>query len=426
MESDNELLQKVLSHNIRVKSVKLEGLCKVKDDIVIPHVKPLLKPTNLYSLLGQINKTLGDLEGLDAFEAIDIKIDHLGKGDDINNVGLRIAVNEASRRKFGINLSSDQELNDGNFVLSAQLKNMFGRLESLKLDYTKGTKISDACTLSFNKPLLSKRKSNVSFISSKENAVNRTGGFMTSNCKSHILYQLNLLGGRNEFEVGALLQQIHGTNVPVKVREEFGHHLKCGVRHKYHRDTRDDNLVPTSGYRTFLETELAGFMGDVNHLKVNFESQVNFPLLVGYTGTLTLRGGAIKEMAGNPRTWITDKFFCGGPGSVRGFFADGIGRPLGGTAHWGAGLSLTRKLPFSPYIWGLGQFMRIHHFVNAGNLSVDRSELFKDPRLSVGSGVIIKVGGHLKMEINYAVPLRHSPGDVLNHGLQFGIGVEFM
>lgn len=426
MESDNELLKKILSHAIRVKSIKLDGLRKVKDDIVLPHVKPLLKPRNLYALLGQINQTLGDLEGLDAFEAIDIKIDHLGKTGDLNTVGVRIAVNEASRRKFGVNLSSDQELNDGNFVLSAQLKNIFGRLESLKFDYTKGTKISDACSLSFNKPLFSKRKSNISFNASKENSVNRTGGFMTSNYKSYILYQLSLLGGRNDFEVGALLQQIHGTTVPVKVREEFGHHVKCGIRHKYVRDTRDDAIVPTSGYRNILETELAGFMGDVNHLKVNFESQVNFPVILGYTGSVSVRGGTIKELGDNKRTWITDKFFCGGPGSVRGFFADGIGRPLGGTAHWGAGISLTRKLPFSPYIWGLGKFMRVHHFANAGNLSVGGSELFKDPRVSVGSGIIIKVGGQLKMEINYAVPLRYARGDVLNHGLQFGIGVDFM
>ena len=197
---------------------------------------------------------------------------------------------------------------------------------------------------------------------------------------------------------------------------------------RYTHDTRDHPVIPTRGARLHLETELAGFMGDVNHLKCTLESQLHVPLVLGYTGTVALRGGAVTTLAeqGNTHTWVTDKFYCGGPGSVRGFFADGIGRPMGGLMHWGAGLSLPRKLPFSPHIWGLGQFMRLHHFVNAGSLGNCREDLAREPRVSVGSGVIINVANTMRMEINYALPLRHSPNDVLNHGLQFGIGVNFM
>ena len=40
--------------------------------------------------------------------------------------------------------------------------------------------------------------------------------------------------GNNEFEVGGLWQQIHGgTNVNMKIREEFGHHLKCALKHRF-------------------------------------------------------------------------------------------------------------------------------------------------------------------------------------------------
>ena len=392
---------------------------------MVPHLKPLLKAKNLYTLLGLVGKTHDDLEVLDAFEKIDINIEHLGKRSDVNEVMLRVAVSEARRNTFGMNVSGDRGLNDGSLNIYGKVRNLFGRLESVRINYVKGTKISDGCSMIFNKPILSQKNSNFKVVASKENMLNRTANYMTSDVKTNMVYQVGMLGGKNEFEAEALWQQIHGGNVSMKIREEFGHHLKCAVRHKYTRDTRDDLLVPTTGSKHSIETELAGFMGDVNHVKVNVDSQINTKLFLGYSGALSFRAGLIHELSENRRTWITDKYFCGGPGSVRGFFEDGIGRPLGGTMHWGAGVSLSRKLPFSPHIWGLGKFMRINHFVNAGNLGNDRKDLFVDPRVSVGSGVIMKIA-NFRMEINYAVPIRYQASDVVNHGLQFGIGINFM
>ena len=422
---ENETLLRILKHNIRVKSVQIDGLRRVKEDIIVPHLKPLLKAKNLITLLGLVGTTHDKLEVLDAFDKIDINIEHLGKRSDVNEVSLRVAVSEASRNAMGMNVSSDRGLNDGNFNMFWKARNLFGRLESLRVNYVKGTKISDGCSVIFNKPIFSKRSSNFKVAVSKENTMNRTASYMTSDVKSNMIYQLHMLGGKNELEAEGLWQQIHGGNVSMKIREEFGHHLKCAVRHKYVRDTRDDQLVATTGSRHSVETELAGFMGDVNHVKVNMESQFNAKLFLGYSASLSFRAGLIHKLSENRRTWITDKYFCGGPGSVRGFYEDGIGRPLGGTMHWGTGLSLTRKLPFSPHIWGLGKFMRIHHFVNAGNLGDDKNDLIVDPRVSLGSGVIMKIA-NFRMEINYAVPIRYQSSDIVNHGLQFGIGINFM
>ena len=423
---DKKVVLKIFKHKIRVKSVKIDGLRRVKEDVIVPHLKPMLKANNLTALVDMINTTNENLDTLDAFDKIDFSIDHLGRNsDNVNEVSLRISVCEARRHKLGMNVSSDKGLNDGNFNMFYTARNLFGRLESLRVNYVRGTKISDGCSVIFDKPYFSKNKSLFKMGVSKENMLNRTANYMTSDVKSSAVYQMDLLGGKSELTAEALWQQIHGGNVAMKIREEFGHHLKCALRHKYVRDTRDDTLVATTGSRHSIETELAGFMGDVNHLKVDLESQFNAKLLLGYSGALWLRAGLIHELSENRRTWITDKFFCGGPGSVRGFYEDGVGRPLGGTMHWGAGLSLSRNLPFSPHIWGLGKFMKIHHFVNAGNLGNNKNDLMVDPRLSVGTGIIMKIV-NVRMEINYAVPLRYKPSDVVNHGLQFGIGINFM
>ena len=326
-----------------------------------------------------------------------------------------------------MNVSSDARGNDGSFNVEASKHNLFGRLESATLSYTKGTRIADGLSLLLHKPIIGARgkTSDVMLEVGKQNAASRTGGFNTSDLQTNLKYKMRLLGGLATTEVGALWQQILGDGpVSVKVREEYGHHVKCGVRCSYERDGRDDNILPTRGDYTRISTEAAGFLGDAHHLKVDCQVQrVRRLPILGYTGSLTLRAGLLHSKS---KSWITDRFFVGGPGSVRGFYEDGISRPVGGTCHWGAGLSLYRGLPFSPYIWGLGPHIRLHHFVNAGNLVGSAGEVFEKCRVSVGSGVIVKVGSVMKMEVNYAVPVRFQPGDAVNHGLQFGIGVNFM
>ena len=322
---------------------------------------------------------------------------------------------------------------DGSCNGYTTIRNIFGRLESLTFRYSKGSSKLSGCDLTFTKPFLPQTNSHVqASISTSEN-FSRTAGFFTSDFLSEVNYQVGGFGGLNKFKIGALWQQIYGgdKSIPVKLREEYGHHTKFSAQHTYIRDTRDDILTPTRGSRLSLSTELAGFLGDSNHVKFDADVSKTTGLPLGLSSTLTLRAGIIRPLVEGARVSITDKFYCGGPGSVRGFFSDGIGpkaetKPLGGLFHWGLGLSVHRQLPFQPYIWGLGKYMRLHSFVNTGSLESDPALLFKNPRLSVGTGLIIKVADRFKMEVNYAVPLRHQPSDIVNQGLQFGIGLNFL
>ena len=46
-------------------------------------------------------------------------------------------------------------------------------------------------------------------------------------------------------------------------------------------------------------------------------------------------------------------------------------------------------------------------------------------RASCGLGLVLRLGEVGRAELNYCVPLKCKVGDRVQHGLQFGIGVEF-
>lgn len=46
--------------------------------------------------------------------------------------------------------------------------------------------------------------------------------------------------------------------------------------------------------------------------------------------------------------------------------------------------------------------------------------------MSVGAGVVVRLGRGARLELNYAVPLRAQPHDVHAPGIQFGVGANFL
>ena len=46
-------------------------------------------------------------------------------------------------------------------------------------------------------------------------------------------------------------------------------------------------------------------------------------------------------------------------------------------------------------------------------------------RASCGIGLVLRLGNFGRAELNYCVPLKCKNGDRVQHGLQFGIGVDF-
>lgn len=110
------------------------------------------------------------------------------------------------------------------------------------------------------------------------------------------------------------------------VRRDAGHHLKSALKYTLTQDSRNDMLLPTSGHFLKMHSEVAGLGGDAKHIKYDFDLQKIFGLGSfdsGCTLGVSVRQGAVVAMQGK-RTILPDRFFLGGPLSVRGFQFQGL------------------------------------------------------------------------------------------------------
>jgi outer membrane protein insertion porin family len=157
------------------------------------------------------------------------------------------------------------------------------------------------------------------------------------------------------------------------VREQAGHSLKSAIRHIINFDNRDSPIFPNRGTLFRMTNEFAGIGGDVGFRKHEMQYQVNVPVFSDVVLQASLHGGLLKRFNGEKPINICDRFFLGGPHSVRGFEHRGIGphsdnQSLGAQAYWAGGLHLFTPLPFRPGRGGIVDDLRTHFFVNAGNI----------------------------------------------------------
>ena len=198
----------------------------------------------------------------------------------------------------------------------------------------------------------------------------------------------------------------------------------------------NDKFNPTSGFDWHTVLELAGPPGDVGFFKCHAGSAAHMPLGGGLSVHASLSGGYIHPLSfgglcGGPG--ISDRFYLGGPMSLRGFAPGGIGPraktgvasgdALGGNLYWKGGVYAS--IPIEP-LQAYGN-IRLFGFANAGTLMASTTaleSLVKSTRVSAGGGISGAVPGMGRVELTYGIPLRYGPRDV-QKSLQFGFGFTF-
>jgi outer membrane protein insertion porin family len=202
-------------------------------------------------------------------------------------------------------------------------------------------------------------------------------------------------------------------------------------------------VIPSRGGYFKLLQEYAGLGGNVGFHKHELEMQYNtpFPMLKDIVFQAAFKAGIMKPShVRDSVTCITDRFFLGGPLSLRGYEMYGVGphsesNALGANTFWNAGLHVYTPLPFRPGKGGFGDYFRTHCFLNAGNIGnfnfsddhvKNMNVLLNKLRYSAGLGIVLSIGHIARFELNYCVPWGLQRGDKGKHGLQFGIGVNFV
>nr|CAH0099235.1 unnamed protein product [Daphnia galeata] len=405
--------------NIKLKKSLWMDLEEQKMILSSKTVKELFDAGDFQQVVLKSQEVRSKLEKLGCFKNVGVFID-TSRGEDASSNGLEITftVKELKRVLGGITTLVGN--NEGSLVIKSNLPNTFGRGENLQVEYTYGTKQSKGFNGMFIKPLHNKANTILTSSFYQKNSEWVTSGYHL--CEQGISLDAN-------FDSVPLVR--HNIQWEGVWRE-----LSCQSR-----TTTFPVREQAVGVLFFqMVQELAGIGGDVGFIKHELNYQLNVPVTNDVVIQGSFQGGFMKRLNDEKLIYICDRFFLGGPHTIRGFQQRGIGpqsdnQALGAQGYWAAGLHLFTPLPFKPGQGGLGDILRTHFFVNAGNIdNFDFSDNLKESariltdryRLSYGMGLMLRLGTTARIELNYCVPLRSQRGDRTNHGVQVAVGVQFL
>jgi outer membrane protein insertion porin family len=214
-------------------------------------------------------------------------------------------------------------------------------------------------------------------------------------------------------------------NISPELRLEEGSRLVSKIGGSIAWDTRNNSLLPSSGQRTELMSELAGgpLGGETDFYKFELRSARYFPgFFEGHVLELAARSGVVESYDDSTRVPIFDRYFLGGLYSLRGYRyrqvgpRDSFGEPIGGKTY------VFGKVEYSlPLI----ERLRFALFYDIGNVYEDAfsfdargREPFSD-NWGLGLRINLPIG---PLRLDYGFPINHDPNASGSGRFQFGVG----
>lgn len=432
----------------RIANIRVKGLQRTKDEYVQKQFGNIFSSTtNFEELLNETNELKKRLVSLGCFKRVEVLID-ASKSGEKDSFEILLDVEEHSKISGGIHTSIGN--NEGSLNTAISFPNLFGGGERLSTEYAQGTNNHIDYRLSYNSPISMNPKNQFAtsvYRSSNDYSwskykQNDTGIIVDTMFPfRHLLFSKFDLKGSHSFTYEASWRQlVSSLDAAFQVREQSGHSLKSSLKYTNIIDRRDNKVLPNEGGFLKTSVEVAGLGGDVRFLKADSDYQYSRTFFNYFTTQFSFSNGFITPLKSGERISILDKYFLGGPLSLRGFTNRGAGPhvddcSLGNNAYWLFAAHLYTPLPFLHNHKSLSSWFRTHSFVNIGNLlSIEQlinerenrvKQLTNNCRLSVGTGLVIAFGNIARVELNYVWPIWKIQSDKAINGLQFGIGVNF-
>ncbi|KAL3841678.1 hypothetical protein ACJMK2_019790 [Sinanodonta woodiana] len=425
---------------VKVEKVVIDGLAKTKDDLVVQLIQPVFGAHNFEELIFTSLEVKSTLDRLGIFKRVQMTIDT--SDESFGNDGYKILYEVEEKRTFSGSVNTLIGNNEGSLLFAFKFPNLFGRAERLSMEHTYGTNNTRGFGVELEKPVGGDPDTRLGgSVYQTQGEYPWSGYKETDRGVSLDLSFPTRLGAHGVKWAGEWRElKSLSRSTSFAVREQAGHSLKSSLKHTFVRDRRDDAILPTTG--TFIKTsqEFAGLGGTAEFVKGDIELQANKSLFLDTVVQMSLAGGFMKSTDPQKEIKINDKFFLGGPLTLRGFNKHGVGphsngNALGADTFWLGALHLYTPLPFRPGKGGFGDLFKSHFFVNVGNcINYDYNRDVRDNarllgenvRLAYGLGVVLRLGGVARLELNYVIPKWLQSCDSANPGLQFGIGLTFL
>lgn len=180
------------------------------------------------------------------------------------------------------------------------------------------------------------------------------------------------------------------------------------------RDNRDSLLFTRSGNRTSIDTEFAGLGGDIDYFKVDFRTAQFIPTFDTLKQSLSIIGrfGTILALKDDNEAPFYDRFYLGGPETLRGYDYRDIG-PLStdGVDNLGAvnysnetSGGHTYGLISTEYMFQVSDGFGLVAFYDGGFVNEEEKDFgFDDYADNFGVGArLLMMGSPLKLD--YAIP----------------------
>ena len=406
-----------------VESVRIEGNTKTKSIVILREL--VLGPGELFDTARmEISKLR--LENTRFFE--DVNLTH-----ETTNIpgrrNLKVAVREGrtGNLTFGAGFSSLEravifaELTQSNFDIFNRRSFFQGDGQKFRLRMQLGDQSSEV-VLSFEEPWLLEKQLATGFTlfrtSSDFNSAIyseiRTGGEVYMRKR---LFEL--VNGQLSYSYQVVDINDISPNAPPIVQSLAGQLAISKVGLTLERDTRNKIINTTAGNRVELRADLAGgpFGGDSDYYRLEFRGAQFYPLFEFQEQVLAviLRGGVIDSYGDSTSVPFYERFFLGGPYTLRGFEYREVGpkdplnnEPVGGNTYG----MLT--LEYSLDIVSPVKFAVFYDagFVNSG--AWDFNPASYNDNFGVGLGLFV-AGAPLRLD--FGIPL--TADDTNNKGNQF-------
>ncbi|UJR35129.1 hypothetical protein I4U23_027900 [Adineta vaga] len=425
--------------------VNVNGIQRTKEDYIRHQIDSVFTSNTFESLLLNVEQLRSKLLQLGCFRDVTVVIDSAKDAKANYSYDVTYITEEYRPISGGINTAVGQ--NEGSLCTNFSLPNLFGRGEKFGVDYSYSNRGNTEGRVFYNMPTQLDPNKQFSMSLFRSYFDNTWSSFKQDDHGVNISYNIPLgivPNAVHSFTWEGVWRSVLAASpsTSLDIRKDAGHTLKSSLKYTATIDTRDHPVIAHRGSYSQSSIELAGLGGDSQFVKWSTQHQVNVPLPMKSILQWCLSAGAIWPLLqGRDQTIkINDRFFLGGPLNVRGFDYHGAGphsegAALGGDCYWATGLHLYTPLPFLYHRENLMSHVRLHYFLNAGNVcnlqSVRStqsffSQLTNATRLSCGLGVVLNLMNVARLELNYTLPLWTQVHDRVIKGFQFGVGFTFI
>jgi len=412
-----------------LSSISIEGNTKTKSTVIIRELG--LGPGDVFNTV-RMKTSQRRLENTRFFESVQLSPVPTDIPDQND---LRITVKEARTGSltFGVGFSTLEraivygEYRESNFDLFNARSKFQGAGQKFQLRVQLGTR-SNEVLIAFEEPYFFHRelafgfqiyRSETRYLASIYNEL-RTG-FEVYFRKRLI----ELIEGRISYRYEIVDIFDVDSTAPHQIRAEEGERTVSKVGFSLLRDTRDDLLVTTRGNRVEFLTEVAGgpFGGETDYYRFEARASQFFPIFEARTQVISIigRAGTLIPHSGAKQVPFFDRYFLGGPYSLRGFNFREVG-PIDGGERVGGNSFGYASIEYSVELVNPVRFAVFYDwgFVNSGKMNFNSSG-YND---NWGIGLRINVLG-APMRLDYGIPITTDEFNDDGGRFSFSFGTRF-